>query len=227
MIAIIADIHGNYSALSSVFEKIEAMGVTETICLGDICGYYSQVNECIDSLRERDIFSLMGNHDFYISSENSCERSNSANLCIEYQKSVITDSNLEWISTLMPKAIRHGIDMVHGGWNDPLEEYVRPDDSYFSSLDGKLFASGHTHVPCVWHNSSSTQTYCNPGAVGQPRDGNPKASFATWDGDEFKLHRIEYDIAWAQSAMKKAGFDDYFYENLSRGTRIGGKIDFL
>jgi predicted phosphodiesterase len=225
MIAIIADIHGNYAALNSVLSRIESMGVTETVCLGDICGYYCQINECIGELRERGIFSLMGNHDQYISSESSCPRSDSANRCIDYQKSVITGDHLRWISELKPQAIRHGIDMVHGGWNDPLEEYVSPTDSYFLPLSGCYFASGHTHVPCIWHDSSKTKTYCNPGSVGQPRDGNPRASFATWDGTSFALHREEYDIKWVQYEMEKAGFDEYFYANLDKGSRIGGRID--
>lgn len=226
MIGIVSDIHGNFSALKAVVEKLEECEVNNIICLGDIVGYYSEVNECCDFLREKNIFCLMGNHDWYLVSGDGCPRSNSANLCIEYQRNVITKSNLDWLSTLKASAIFENINIVHGGWNDPLEEYLVPSSEYFLDIDGKFFASGHTHVPCIWKDEKVT--YCNPGSVGQPRDGNPKASFAIFDGiSEFKLCRINYDIESTQTAMKNAGFDSYFYENLSNGSRIGGKIDFL
>jgi len=62
--------------------------------------------------------------------------------------------------------------------------------------------------------------------VGQPRDGDPRASFAVFDGNDFYLHRVEYDVALMQEQMRQAGFESYYYENLTRGTRIGGGIDY-
>jgi diadenosine tetraphosphatase ApaH/serine/threonine PP2A family protein phosphatase len=80
-------------------------------------------------------------------------------------------------------------------------------------------------VPCVWTNGE--KTYCNPGSVGQPRDGDCRASFAICDDYAFAIHRVPYDIGATQQAMRDAGFDRYFYENLEVGARIGGKIDRL
>lgn len=225
-IALISDIHGNYPALEAVFTQLDTMQIDHTICLGDIVGYYSFVNECCEALRTRNVHCLLGNHDWYLASGMGCPRSDSANRCIEYQRTVITPDNLAWLAALKPAALLYGINMVHGGWHDPLEEYVTPSASYFSHMEGQLFASGHTHVPCVLnlHN----KIYCNPGSVGQPRDGNPKASFAVFDDQNtFQLHRVDYDICATQAAMAKAGFDAYFYNNLTSGTRIGGKIDRL
>ena len=221
MIGLISDIHGNYPALQAVLSKLDELGVCEIICLGDIGGYYSQVNECCDALRARGIFSLMGNHDWYLVEGTDCPRSNSANVCLDYQRRVITAENLAWLASMSPSAEMHGIRMVHGGWSDPIDEYVRPSEAYFDALEGRYFASGHTHMPCIW--SGNGKTYCNPGSVGQPRDGNPEAAFALWDGEKFELCRVAYDIKATQQAMAEAGFTSYFYENLAMGVRIGGK----
>lgn len=225
MIGIISDIHGNHVALQAVLERLDAMGAHEIICLGDVAGYYSQINECCETLRDRGIFTLLGNHDHYLTTGEECPRSNSANRCIEYQRAVVTSNNLAWLGKLTSQSEKFGISIVHGGWKDPLEEYVVPSHDYFSTLPGKYFASGHTHVPCVF--SGGGKSYCNPGSVGQPRDGNRDASFATWDGNVFSLHRVAYDISAIQQHMASAGFSDYFYTNLDSGTQIGGRVSTL
>jgi diadenosine tetraphosphatase ApaH/serine/threonine PP2A family protein phosphatase len=166
---------------------------------------------------------LMGNHDWYLATGEGCPRSNSANRCLEYQKGIISDRNLAWLASLKSQASIHGLEIVHGGWNDPVDEYVTPSAEYFARLSGAYFASGHTHVQCLWNGLG--KMYCNPGSVGQPRDGDPRAAFALWDGAQFTLHRIEYDIGEMQREMARAGFEPYFYENLASGARIGGKID--
>lgn len=223
MIGIISDVHGNYAALMAVLDALDRMRVSEIICLGDTAGYYCQINECCDALRGRGIFSLQGNHDWYLSSEEGCPRSTSANRCLAYQRDVVTEENLAWLATLKPRAHLYGIDFVHGGWNDPLDEYFAPEPGYFAQIPGNYFASGHTHVQLLW--SQDGKTYCNPGAVGQPRDGNPDAGFAVWDGRQFKLFRVPYDVNATQRAMRDAGFEPYYYDNLAIGARIGGKID--
>jgi predicted phosphodiesterase len=225
MIAIISDVHGNHAALAAVLAEIDKLDAVRVICLGDIGGYYCQVNECCETLIRRDMFSLMGNHDWYLTTNDACARSRSANECLAYQRRVLRPSNLAWLASLKPRGAIGQISIVHGGWNDPVDEYVLPSTEYFSGIEGRFFASGHTHVPCVWTNGE--KTYCNPGSVGQPRDGDSRASFALFDDDEFSIHRVAYDIGAIQQAMKDAGFDEYFYENLRAGTRIGGKIDRL
>jgi len=223
MIGIISDIHGNYAALSAVLNLLDKEGVSDIYCLGDVAGYYCQINECCEVLRQRGILSLMGNHDLYLVRGEDCPRSRSANVCLAYQRKMITKENLEWLATFPSRFEVGGIQMVHGGWNDPYDEYVSPSCGYFSSVQGSVFASGHTHVQCLWEKDG--KTYCNPGSVGQPRDGDPRASYAIWNGVSFMLRRTEYDVRWVQADMAKAGFDPHYYENLARGTRIGGKVD--
>lgn len=115
------------------------------------------------------------------------------------------------------------LDAVHGGWINPLDEYVRPSEKYFEGMESLFFVSGHSHVPCLW--CGKVKKYCNPGSVGQPRDGDWRASFATWDGGSFEVHRVEYDVEATQRAMFEAGFAPFYFENLSKGTRIGGQIE--
>ena len=201
------------------------MGINETICLGDIGGYYCEINECCNTIRDRKIFSLMGNHDWYLVTGEKCTRSNSVNRCIEYQQTLISEENLNWLASLEASAQIGRLSVVHGGWIDPVDEYVVPSSNYFDQFPGQFFASGHTHVPCIW--TDGNKTYCNPGSVGQPRDGDPRASFATWDESSFSLYRVEYDFRILERKMDSAGFEPLFYENLSGGTRIGGKIDRL
>ncbi|MDL2314385.1 metallophosphatase family protein [Desulfovibrio sp. OttesenSCG-928-C14] len=225
MIGIVSDIHGNYEALRTVLRELKSLRVKTIVCLGDIAGYYSQINQCCETLRKMDVAAIMGNHDWYLVSGQGCPRSNSANACLDYQRRVISPDNLKWLSSLPRKLSLKEISMRHGGWDDPLDEYIKPSAEYFegTGLKQKLFASGHTHVPYIW--KSGAFIYCNPGSVGQPRDGNPEAAYALYDGESFTIRREPYDIGATQKCMKEAGFTEYFYENLSSGTRIGGKID--
>ncbi|MBX2847255.1 MAG: metallophosphatase family protein [Acidiferrobacterales bacterium] len=225
MIAIISDIHANHAALMAVLDDVDKRGIEKIVCLGDIAGYYCEINECCDTLRQRNVFSLMGNHDQYLVSEEKCLRSNSVNRCIDYQKGVVRKDNFDWLASLKPSARFGELNIVHGGWGDELEEYLVPSAEYFERLPGTYFASGHTHVPVIW--SAGEKIYCNPGSVGQPRDGDPRASYAVWTGQKFELHRVVYDCKPLQKKMQREGFDAYFYENLDNGTRLGGKIDRL
>lgn len=209
MIAIISDIHGNYEALLQVLEKIDSLHINNIICLGDIVGYYSQVNECCEELRKRKVRCLMGNHDWYMVTGSGCPRSRSVNQCLKYQQSIISNENLLWLSTLPLAIFENNISMVHGGWNNPIDEYLIPDQNYFQQLRGEIFLSGHTHVQKVV--SYGDKIYCNPGSVGQPRDKDNRAAFATFDGKIFELYRVKYDIKKVGELMERAGFSSYYY----------------
>jgi len=223
MIALISDIHGNWAALEKVLAKIDSLDVKQIINLGDTAGYYSFINECCEALRERAAFSLLGNHDHYLIQGLPCERSRSATHCLEHQQQVITEENLAWLTALPTSASIFGINCVHGGWLNHLEEYFNPKAGYFNFSDDTLFASGHTHVPIVW--SDGGKQYCNPGSVGQPRDGDPRASFAIFDDKHFHIIRVEYDSTPTKNAMRDLGFPNTYWTNLDTGSRIGGGID--
>lgn len=218
MTAIISDIHGNYTALLEVFRKIDEMKINKIYNLGDATGYYSQINECCDELRKRNVISVMGNHDFYLATNTKCPRSRSVNECLEYQKKIISEENLNWIKSLPQKITIDNMAFVHGGWIDNIDEYLlEPTEEYFSKIEGKYFASGHTHIQTLVKYGE--KTYCNPGSVGQPRDNDNKAAFATFDGENFAFHRVGYDIEKVGKLMEEAGFNDYYYGCLFTGAR--------
>ena len=159
----------------------------------------------------------MGNHDWYMAGGGFCPRSQSVNDCLIYQRKIIKSDHLEWLRTL-PLQMRIGeVRMVHGGWADPIDEYLKPTQEYFEKVVGNIFVSGHTHYQAL--HKFGEKTYCNPGSVGQPRDGDPRAAFAIYDQGEFTLHRVEYDMQRVFDLMQLAGFSDYYYGGLKTGSK--------
>ena len=229
MIGLFSDVHGNYYALKRVMEALKERNCSRIYCLGDVSGYYSMVNECIDLLRAEGVVCLKGNHDSYLLGESFCPRSNSVNQCIAYQKKVITKDNLAFLATLRPSLTTETFWAVHGGWNDPIDEYIGTFDFEAAEQWGggcKRFFSGHTHIQKL--ERKGEVLYCNPGAVGQPRDHDWRAGFALLDDDlNVTLERVEYDVDGTAAAMKAAGFSEYYYQNLYHGCKIGEKVQQL
>lgn len=214
-IGLLSDVHGNLPALRAVLGAMEAAGVDRMFCLGDVVGYYTQINECCELLRSLGVPSVLGNHDWYLSSGGQCPRSKSVRDCLVHQRKVITPENLDWLRSFPVQRIECGLNMVHGGWADPIDEYLAPAPGCFEFVPGLSFASGHTHVPMVYRDGE--KTYCNPGSVGQPRDGDPRAAFAVFEDGEFCLHRVPYDYTEVFQLMDQAGFSDYYYGCLVTG----------
>lgn len=220
LIGLVADIHGNWPALRAVLGELDAAGCGTIVSLGDVAGYYPQINECARELERRAVVNLLGNHDHYLLSDEDCPRSRSASACIRYQRQVATSACRAYLARSKPLVRLHGVAMVHGGWNDPLDEYlVDVAEEHFQELPGRIFASGHTHLPVLkrW----AERTYVNPGSVGQPRDGDPRAAYALVEGERVELRRVGYDIDATATAMRAAGFSEHFYRNLYVGKRIG------
>lgn len=222
MIAILSDIHGNYPALKVVMEFLDEKHCEQLILLGDIAGYYCMINECIDLLREKKVLiKIMGNHDFYLTQGKECPRSSSANVCLNYQRQVITKTNLEWLKNSITIYENDKLSAVHGGWNNFLDEYLEAANiGQVLKKKQHLFLSGHTHVQMKIEKDG--KIYCNPGSVGQPRDGDRRSAFAIVDNENnILLYRTEYDIDLIAQEMKTLGFTPKFYENLYFGKRIG------
>ena len=216
MIALISDIHGNFVALKEVLTAIDRLNIKDIYCLGDITGYYPQVNECCEELQNRNVKCILGNHDWHIISDTKCQRSKSVNDCLNYQRKIITPNNLNWIRSFPVYRKITNLAIVHGGWNNPIDEYlVNPDQNYFDFISGQFFASGHTHKQVI--KTFDKKVYCNPGSVGQPRDGNYKSAFATFDEKKFELFRVDYNVDEVCSLMNQAGFSEYYYNRLKTG----------
>lgn len=223
-VGLISDIHGNYEALKEVLKALDKSNIDAIYCLGDVVGYYTQINECCEELIRRKIPTIMGNHDWYMASGTGCPRSKSVNDCLVYQREIITESNLNWLKSLPVFQTVAGLNMVHGGWNNPIDEYLHEIESdYFSTIEGNYFASGHTHIQRVL--KFEDKVYCNPGSVGQPRDFNPLSSYAIFQNGEFSLHRVNYDMERVFYLMDKAGFNDYYYGSLKTGARYLKGLD--
>ena len=222
-LAVISDIHGNYPALRSVLDDIERVGIEEIICLGDVVGYYCQVNECIDLIREKGICCLLGNHDYYMISGTCCD-SKTVKMCIDYQKKIISEENLNWLRTLKPYYDTDESSYRHGGWNDAIEERISVFDfSWVEGFSQKMFFSGHTHKQVIQIDGKSARAYCNPGSIGQPRDDDPRSAYVIVHPDRrIELKRVEYDIDEIVNKMKEANQGDWIWKGLYTGEKVGG-----
>jgi len=226
MIAILSDIHANYAALQAVLCDAKSFNCSSFICLGDVAGYHCEINECLEDLKELpNLVLIKGNHDQYLIHNSGCPRSQHVTSTLSYQRAVIRDENLEWLSKgLCDYSL--GINyFTHGGPEDRLEQYIyRVTGAIFPDGFARLFV-GHTHVQALFRVGS--KTFCNPGSVGQPRDGDPRAAYALLDGDKIISRRVAYDIAKTQHAMIAAGFPEHSYVNLSIGAQVGGRVDSI
>lgn len=222
MWAVISDVHGNYPALKKVLNEIDRIGCERILSLGDVSGYYCMINECIEEFRKRKVINLMGNHDHYLVYHKQCPRSATVNVCLEYQRNILTSENLAYLKNSPLGYDDEILSARHGGWKDPLDEYITEFD--FTSVDLKgrrILASGHTHVQHM--ERLEDILYFNPGSVGQPRDRDCRAAFAILsENRDVTLMRVSYDIDEIANQMKRAGFPNRVSECLYAGTKIGG-----
>jgi diadenosine tetraphosphatase ApaH/serine/threonine PP2A family protein phosphatase len=142
---------------------------------------------------------------------------------IDYQRNLLKKYQVSWLKQSSDYFRDGSLLFLHGGPNDPRDQYLYTISKEIIPVGVRWLFSGHTHVQI--HVDFKTCSYCNPGSVGQPRDGDPRAAYAIFCHGELFLIRVEYDIGLAASAMKGAGFEPYFYENLYFGTQIGGRVD--
>ncbi len=224
MIAVLSDVHGNLPALKAVLCEVDRLGCDRLISLGDVTGYYAEPGKCIDLLVQRDAVQLRGNHDEYLIAGTGCPRSKMITALLKHQRSAVTNEQLAYLSTLKSHYDEGDNSFVHGGWDNELDQYLYTVTPASLPDGSKRFFSGHTHVQTLAELGG--KVFCNPGSVGQPRDGDARAAFATLDGEKIQLHRVEYDIDAAAQAMKDAGFvDEKLWMNLYIGAQIGGRID--
>lgn len=222
MIAIISDIHGNLPAFQSVLERIDELGIKTIYCAGDIVGYNPFPKECISLVRKRKILSCMGNHDYGVVSGDTPLFNPFAAEAVEWTRKKLNDDELEFLLNLPIKLEpEKNMLIVHGSPKNPLWEYVKPfaPKTYLSSLfdDKKILILGHTHIPMS--KAFEGRLLLNPGGVGQPRDGDPRASFATLDTDRMKakIIRVKYDIDTVAGKIKREGLPKFLGERLSMG----------
>lgn len=223
MIAILSDIHGNLPALESVLTDAESHGCSRFISLGDVAGYGGQVGECIDLLSSVRAVNILGNHDQYMVENLPCPRSRVVSEIIDIQRTTLNPSHLSWLAESSQFIVLDDAMYVHGGPNDPTDEYMYEVSQTSIPRHVTWLFSGHTHVQVL--ANFGERKYCNPGSVGQPRDGDPRSAYALFDGLDVELRRVAYDIGRAVEAMRLLGFKPEWYENLHAGRQVGGRVD--
>ncbi|CAD6540245.1 metallophosphoesterase family protein [Paraburkholderia metrosideri] len=223
MLAILSDIHGNLAALEAVVANARSRGCTRFISLGDVVGYYSKPGECIDLLRSLGATNILGNHDSYITMNESCPRSRVVTEIIQYQKGILSAAQVAWLGESLDMLRESDYLFVHGGPENTRDQYLYSVSPAIIPDGVRILFSGHTHVQTLARFGD--RAYCNPGSIGQPRDGDNRAAYAIVDDSEVSLHRVTYDIQQTADAMKSAGFEPFTYQNLFHGTQIGGRVD--
>ena len=223
MIAILSDIHGNFPALEAVLQDAISLGCSRFISLGDVVGYYAQPGQCIDRLKQHNTLNIMGNHDSYVATDTNCTRSKTVAVIIDYQRRMISQEQLAWLRQSAPSYRQDRRLFLHGGPEDPLDQYIYSVSRATIPPQVDFLFCGHTHVQIVAEFGG--RTFCNPGSVGQPRDGDWRSAYAILHENNIILRRVEYDVGQTVEGMKKAGFEAFCYDNLFSGSQIGGRID--
>jgi putative phosphoesterase len=226
-VGVISDIHSNHDALQVVLSAINDCDAL--ICLGDLVGYGAQPNEVVSEIRSLKLAAIvMGNHDYAVSTGDTSGFVHHAVQAIEWTRKEISPENLRYISSLRSKATftADGVEiaLAHGSPRDPLNEYIYPSAPEFilrSLVDesgGSVLLLGHTHVP--FSQRFGEKLIANPGSVGQPRDGDPRASYAILEPStqmRFQVQRIDYDIDAAASKIAARGLPRLLSERLYIG----------
>lgn len=226
-IGVISDIHSNYDALQAVLSAIGDYDAL--ICLGDLVGYGAQPNEVVSEIRSlRPKAIVMGNHDCAVSTGETSGFVPHAVHAVEWTRKNISPENLSYIASLRTE-VTWTIDgakvaLAHGSPRDPLNEYIYPDTAEFilrslvEDSGGTILLLGHTHVPFV--RKFDSMLLGNPGGVGQPRDGDARASYAIlepFSEPEFQIHRVVYDVDAAARRIIAAGLPKLLADRLHLG----------
>jgi len=240
---IFSDIHSNLEAFNAVLSTVASYQIEKYVFLGDIVGYAANPNEVIDLLRTlKPLIAIRGNHDKVIAGIERGDNFNfSAQMAVSWSRQHITAHNKNFLECLPqgPIVVDVCFRIVHGHPEEENFYIFRREDALEVLNNSKQWITffGHTHFPVIYFQNSALSeeypdmdSYCyllsrekkyliNPGSVGQPRDSNPKASFAIFDSDAntIEIKRIEYDIKSAQEKIQKAGLPEYLANRLSAG----------
>jgi diadenosine tetraphosphatase ApaH/serine/threonine PP2A family protein phosphatase len=238
-IAIISDIHGNREALDTVLAVIDTLDCEKIFCLGDVIGYGPDPGYCIEVIQERCELILAGNHEYAVLGKINVDYFNPhARQATLWTRGQLSEAQIKIISGYPLTHVWDKCTFVHGTLDSPdLFDYIQTSyDAHLSlaRLETKVCFIGHSHVPVAFLQTDDVITYStdpaidlgyavksivNVGSVGQPRDGNPNASFATFDltSEMVELHRVSYDLAATQMKIMEAGLPAFLAERLAVG----------
>jgi diadenosine tetraphosphatase ApaH/serine/threonine PP2A family protein phosphatase len=239
-VAVVSDIHGNLHALEAVLAALEQEAPDEIWCLGDLVGYGARPNECCAAIEERASVCLAGNHDLAVRGTlDLMEFSGDAGTAARWSRDVLTAESLAFLESLESQATRADVALFHASARDPVWEYVLSDRVAIASLEATeepIVLVGHSHVALHVQLAgdgftgalspagtevelADARTLLNPGSVGQPRDGDPRAAYLLLDLDArtASFRRVEYDVARTQAEIREAGLPEMLAARLQVG----------
>ena len=236
--AVIADIHANLEALEVVLADSREQKCTHYCCVGDVVGYNANPKECLNLIRDMGMPFVKGNHDEYCSTEDSLEGFNPhAAEAVNWTRKQLNDADKLWLREMKYVRLVASFSMVHatldgpGRWGYVFDKLAAAASFTYQNTSVCFF--GHTHVPVAFIRDSvvrggtyskfkvepGRKYFVNVGAVGQPRDGNPKAAYVIYDMDEgsIELRRLDYDIPKTQKKILEAGLPPRLADRLAVG----------
>jgi diadenosine tetraphosphatase ApaH/serine/threonine PP2A family protein phosphatase len=238
--AILSDIHANYHALAAALAAVEREGVDEIWCLGDTVGYGPRPNRCCAVVSERAALCLAGNHDLAVTGALSVDEFNGdAAAAAHWTRQVLEPAAREFLESLQPAADRPGVQLYHGSPIDPVWDYVLSEAAAYLSFrltTAPLVLVGHSHVALAlsWDGEtlggglaeegadvdlSRGRWLLNPGSVGQPRGGDPRAAWLLIDdrASRATFRRTPYPIEQTQAEIRARGLPEALAERLAHG----------
>ena len=240
-VAVASDIHGNRHAFEAVIDAAKEARVEELWCLGDLVGYGGDPDASVALAVEHCAICLAGNHDLAVVDVLSLEDfSRGAALAAQWTKETIQPKTREFLLSLSPTGEAEGIGLYHASPRDPIWEYVLSGLTAELCLDAapqRVSLIGHSHVALSFHrlegepatgttrrggdllDLGAGEWLLNPGSVGQPRDGDPRAAWMILDTSAWtaEYRRTDYDLAGAQAAIRAARLPDSLAERLQYG----------
>ena len=242
--AVLSDVHANLPALEAVLATIERAEVDELSCLGDVVGYGADPEACTELVRERCEVCLVGNHDLAVLGQLDVSSfSVAARAAVEWTQERVGAATLEFLGGLEPAMKHEGIDLFHASPRDPVWEYVlsiEQAEAGFDAQDERIGLIGHSHVALFFNRPEGARRgyshgaqagdgstleldagawLLNPGSVGQPRDGDPRAAWMELDTEELtaRYPRVPYEIEKAAEAIRAGGLPEPLAERLFVG----------
>ncbi|HEX2388446.1 MAG TPA: metallophosphoesterase family protein [Solirubrobacterales bacterium] len=243
-VAVFSDIHANLPAFEAILRDSDEVGVAERWCLGDVIGYGADPDLCVELARERCEVCLVGNHDLAVLGElDTSTFSSAAAAAVEWTTEHTSKPNLDFLAGLSPSDISHEAALYHASPRDPVWEYVLWPEQAADCLavqDKRVSFVGHSHVALFfsaaadddgneahgWQAGAGTRLeidegrwLINPGSVGQPRDGDPRAAWLELDTESWEAtyHRVGYDIERAARSIEVAGLPEHLARRLFLG----------
>jgi diadenosine tetraphosphatase ApaH/serine/threonine PP2A family protein phosphatase len=240
-IAVLSDVHSNLHALEAVLAEVDEGAFDEIWCLGDVVGYGPRPNDCAAQIQERSAICLAGNHDLVVLGKIPIVAfAGEAAAAATWTRGVLEDAAREFLRSLEPRAVADEAELFHGSPIDPVWDYVLDEgtaERSFDATSAPLVLVGHSHVALeltddgtglLGHGIAPAGTtleldgprrLLNPGSVGQPRDGDPRAAWLEIDkaAGRATFRRTEYPVERTQAEMRERGLPELLAERLAHG----------